>query len=165
MHQNAALRVKHVYCTLIERQVLTTCSLISQFCFLGTTTVLLLNVWFNEQTTSSHLVWKSNLGLYDDTLYFTSTNTTQVLGCFVNPFPNKPWFLRVCCTSLLKTQWEKEKLLVMSNFFFSHCVFYLFGELSAIFIKSKIVVCRHFEFGRVKKLSFGKGLKQLLDAR
>ena len=29
----------------------------------------------------------------------------------LNPFPNKPcWFLRVCCTSLLKTLWEKEKL-------------------------------------------------------
>ena len=36
----------------------------------------------------------------------------------INPFLNKPWFLRVCSTSLLKTQWEKEKLLVMSNFSF-----------------------------------------------
>ena len=36
-----------------------------------------------------------------------------------NPFPNKPWFLRVCSTSLLKTLWEKEKLLVMSNSPFS----------------------------------------------
>ena len=35
-----------------------------------------------------------------------------------NPFPNKPWFLRVCSTSLLKTLWEKEKLLVTSNFSF-----------------------------------------------
>ena len=31
--------------------------------------------------------------------------------CVVNPFPNKPWFLRVCSTSLLKTLWEKENLL------------------------------------------------------
>ena len=30
----------------------------------------------------------------------------------LNPFPNKPWFVRVCSTSLLKTLWEKEKLLV-----------------------------------------------------
>ena len=44
-----------------------------------------------------------------------------------HPFPNKPWFLRVCSTSLLKTQWEKEKLLIMSNFSFSHSVFYPFG--------------------------------------
>ena len=38
---------------------------------------------------------------------------------FLNPFPNKPWFLLVCSTSLLKTLWEKEKLLVLSNFSFS----------------------------------------------
>ena len=44
-------------------------------------------------------------------------------------FPNKPFFFRVCSTSLLKTLCEKEKLLVTSNFSFSHRVFYLFGEL------------------------------------
>ena len=44
-------------------------------------------------------------------------------GVLVNPFPNKPRFLRACSTSVLKTLWEKEKLLVMSNFSFSHCVF------------------------------------------
>ena len=36
----------------------------------------------------------------------------------INPFPNKPWFLRVWIASLLKTQWEKEKLLITSNFSF-----------------------------------------------
>ena len=30
----------------------------------------------------------------------------------INPFPKKSWFLHVCSTSLLKTLWEKEKLLV-----------------------------------------------------
>ena len=39
----------------------------------------------------------------------------------VNPCPNKPWFLHVCSTSLLKTLLEKEKLLIMSNFSFSQC--------------------------------------------
>ena len=79
----------------------------------------------------------------------------------VNPFPNKPWFLRVCCTRLLKTLWEKEKLLVTSNFSFSHSVFYLFGELSAILIKSEIVISKLFQFGRVQNFSCGKGLKPL----
>ena len=60
---------------------------------------------------------------------------------FLNPFPNKPWFLRVCNRSHLKTLWEKEKLLLTWNFSFSHSVFYPFGELSAIFIKFEIVVC------------------------
>ena len=29
----------------------------------------------------------------------------------LNPFPNKPWFLCVCSTSILTTLWEKKKLL------------------------------------------------------
>ena len=68
--------------------------------------------------------------------------------CF-NPFPHNNTFWRPWETSLLKTLWEKEKLLVTSNFSFTHSVFYPFRELSAIFIKSKIVVCRLFQFGPV----------------
>ena len=45
-----------------------------------------------------------------------------------------------------KTLWEKEKLLVTSSFSFSHSVSCPFGELSTIFIKFKIVVCKLFEF-------------------
>ena len=90
---------------------------------------------------------------------------TQTLGrgllqtITFNPFPNKPWFLRVCMTSLLKTLWEKAKLLVTSNFSFFHCVFYPFGELSASFIEFEIVVCNLCQFGRVLNFLFGKGLK------
>ena len=40
---------------------------------------------------------------------------------------NKPSYLRVCSMSFLKTLWEKEKLLFMSNFSFCHKVFYPFG--------------------------------------
>ena len=76
-----------------------------------------------------------------------------------NLFPNKPWFLRVCSTSLLKTPREKEKLLVTSDFYFSHSVFYPFGQLSAILFKLKIVVCNFFQFGGVQNLLLGKGLK------
>ena len=47
----------------------------------------------------------------------------------INPFPNKPWFLRLCSTGLLKTLQERKKLLVTSNFFFSHSVFYPFRFL------------------------------------
>ena len=32
----------------------------------------------------------------------------QIKNVAFNPFPNKPWFLGVCSTSLLKTLWEKE---------------------------------------------------------
>ena len=62
----------------------------------------------------------------------------------INAFPNKPWFSRVCNTILLKTLWEKEKLLVTSNFSFSHSIFYPLGELSAFFIKFEIVISKVF---------------------
>ena len=77
----------------------------------------------------------------------------------VNPFPNKTCFLFVCSTSLLKTLWKKEKLLVTSNFSFSYSVFYPLEEVSAIFIKFVIVVSKLFQFGRVLILSFGKELR------
>ena len=44
-----------------------------------------------------------------------------------NPFPHNDAFWRLWETSLLKTLWEKEKLLVTSDFSFSHSVFYPFG--------------------------------------
>ena len=67
-----------------------------------------------------------------------------------NPVPNNPLFLRVYGTSLSKTLWEMEKLLVMSNFSFFHSVFYPLEEPSPIFIKFEIVVfCKLFQFGRV----------------
>ena len=93
-------------------------------------------------------------------LLITSSHLAVFQSTF-NPFPNKPWFLRFCSTSLLKTPWEKEKLLVTSNFSFSHSVFYPFRELSATFIKLEIVVCNLFQVGRVKNLSFGKRLNLL----
>ena len=88
--------------------------------------------------------------------YFQKACFPEVSKCvivwkWVNPFPKKPWFLHVCSTSLLKTLWEKEKLLISSNFSFSHSVFYPFGELSAIFIKCRIVVCKLFQFGKSLK--------------
>ena len=71
-----------------------------------------------------------------------------------NPFPNKPGFFRVCCTDLLKTLWVKEKLLVTSNISFSHNGFYPFGELPAISVKFKVVVCKLFQFGRASNPNF-----------
>ena len=64
----------------------------------------------------------------------------------------------ICSTSLLKTLWEKEKLLVtlvISPFptvfstLLENCLFYPSEELSAIFIEFEIVVCKLFQFGGV----------------
>ena len=46
---------------------------------------------------------------------------------YFNPFPHNDTFWRPWETNLLKTLWEKEKLLITSNFSFSHSVFYLLG--------------------------------------
>ena len=68
-----------------------------------------------------------------------------------------PGFYVSAVQSLLKTLWEKEKLLLTSNFSFFHSVFYPFGELSASFIEFEIAVCNLCQFGRVQNLLFGKG--------
>ena len=83
-------------------------------------------------------------------LFIFSIWTSLKFCRLVNPLPNKPWFLRVCSTSLLKTLWKKKKLLVTSNFSFSHSVFYHFGEFCAFFIKFRIVVSNLFQLGSLK---------------
>ena len=64
--------------------------------------------------------------------------------------------------SLGSKLWEKEKLLVTSNFSFSHSFFYQFGELSAIFLKLKLSSANSFSSKESKNLSFGKELTTLM---
>ena len=95
----------------------------------------------------STLVWK--MMVTHMVCFFLTVMHRVCFLSFYTPFPNKPWFFHLCSTSLLKTLQEKEKLLVLSNFSFSHSVFYPFGKLSAIFIKSKIIICKLFQFDKV----------------
>ena len=101
--------------------------------------------------------FKNNVGKRENaqvtSIFFFSHNVFYA----INPFPNKPWFLYVCRTSLLK-HWEKEKLLVMSNFSFPHSVFYQFGELFSIFIKFKYCLLQTFNLEESKICRLGKGL-------
>ena len=53
--------------------------------------------------------------------------------------------------SLLKTLWKQEKLLITSNFSFSHSVYYPFGKDFNIFIKFEVVICKLFQFGGILK--------------
>ena len=58
------------------------------------------------------------------------------------PFPNKPLIIRVYGTSHLKTVRKGE---IARN----ESVFYLFREVSSMFLKFEIVFCNFFKFGRV----------------
>ena len=80
----------------------------------------------------------------------------KLICLYFNISVNKPLVLCVCSTRRLKTLWEKKKLLITSNFSFSNSVFYPFGELSAILIKLKIVVCKRYQFWKVWICCFGK---------
>ena len=79
-------------------------------------------------------------------------NIDADLSCILfNTFPNKPCFLHVCSTSLLKTLREKKKLLVTSNFsFFPQC-----------FLPVWITFCHFRQIGncRLQTLSVWKTLK------
>ena len=59
----------------------------------------------------------------------------------------RPGFYVSALELFLKILWEKEKLLVTSNFSFSNSVFFPFGELSVTFITVKIVVCKSLLVG------------------
>ena len=84
---------------------------------------------------------------------------------WVNPFPNKPWFLCVCSTSLLKTLWEKEELHVTSNFSISQCflfflrIFCNFHQIQSCRLQC-LSVCKSLQF-----LSFEKGLNCLWECK
>ena len=87
-------------------------------------------------------------------------------SCFKNLQENfkffifKPWFLRVCRTSLLKTLREKEKLLVMNSFsFFPQCFLPTWRTFCHF---HQIYNCRLQTLSIWKNLNwFGKGLRNL----
>ena len=98
----------------------------------------------------NHLLWfKGNLPF--ELIKFLSNYLFLSKGWSgINPFPDKPWFLRVYGTSLLKTLWEKEKMLVTSIFSFSHSVFYSIKEINPHFSNIQFVVCKCFQFSHVQ---------------
>ena len=124
---------------------------------------------FSKELCCTHVKAKACLGKgYDteDNTDHRSMTTTPFLFK-INLFPNNPWFLYVCSTVLLNTLWEKEKLLVTSNFFkllvtsnffFCQSVFYASEELFAIFINFKICCLQTLWVWKSLNLLFGKGL-------
>ena len=104
-------------------------------------------MWKKENgLVTSMSAFTTSSSVFHKVLIFFGHHNSELFVNLVNPFPNKLWLLRVCSTSLLQTLWEKEKLLVKSNFFFSHSVFYPFD----IFIKFEIVICKVFYWKSLK---------------
>ena len=81
----------------------------------------------------------------------------QKMNAFTLSQTSPGFYLSAVLVSLLKTLWEKEKLLVTSNFSFAHSILYPFEELSAICIKFKIVIYNLFQFEKSKIRRLGKG--------
>ena len=85
---------------------------------------------------------------------------------FSKKYPNFYHFIlsQTCCgfyvpavQVFLKTLWEKEKSLVMSNFSFSNTVIYLTGELYTIFIKFQLSSANSLSLEESKICCLGKG--------
>ena len=66
-------------------------------------------------------------------------------------------FLHVYSTSLLKTLLEKENLLLLSNYSFSHNVFNPFREVYAIVITLKLMFANSFSLEESKICHLGNG--------
>ena len=75
----------------------------------------------------------------------------------INPFPNKPWFLRVCSIRLLKTLWEKEKLLVTRNFSFSQCFLPIWSTFLPFSSNLKLSSANSFSLEGSRICHLGKG--------
>ena len=72
------------------------------------------------------LIWESFIdqeAIFNSGLKTQKFDKVNVSLCHFNLFTNKPLSLSVCRKTFLKTQWAKEKLLIMSNFSFAHSVF------------------------------------------
>ena len=66
----------------------------------------------------------------------------------LNPSPHNDDFWRPGGKSLLKTLWEKKKMLVSSIFFFSRNVFHPMEDNFYVFSNVQFVVCKCFQFGQ-----------------
>ena len=72
-------------------------------------------------------------------------------------FPKKIWFLSVWSTSLLKTLWEKEKLLVTSNFSFSpQCFLAVWKTFTPFLLNWKLSSGNSLGLGESKVCRLGK---------
>ena len=81
---------------------------------------------------------------------FSLCGFKENLAIFINyPFPKQALVFYVSEVQVFENTVGNGEIARIEQFLLFHSVFYPFGELSAIFIKFKIVVCKLFQFGRV----------------
>ena len=90
----------------------------------------------NTQISLNH---GSTIPLLSINIYQPLTSLQISLWLSVNPFPNEHLFSQVQYKSFENTV-KKGEIAQTSTFSFSNNAFYHFGELSALFIKSKIAL-------------------------
>ena len=91
---------------------------------------------------------------------YTPENVVKGFTVTFQPFPNKPWFLRVCCKKSFENTVRKGEIGHNEQFLlFPQRFSTPFEELSAMTIKFKIVVCKLFELEESKICRLGKELK------
>ena len=114
--------------------------------------------WHSFSLIGLKVLWKKEKMLVTSTMFSRSfssgTSKITIMRCShlvkdFNPFPNKPWFLRVCIIHLLKHSGKRRNCSLPANFSFSHRVSYPFREPSVIFIKIEIVFFKLFHFEKV----------------
>ena len=87
-------------------------------------------------------------------IFFTIIIIFTQLAVLINSFPNKPWFLRVCSTRLLKTLREKPAFSTFPRMFFLLPITIFSNLVTVIYF----VVYKCFQFGTAYNLSFGNEL-------
>ena len=67
---------------------------------------------------------------------FPGASKGVIVWEWVNPFPNSPWFLHVCSTSLLKTVWGKREIDCNEQFFLSPTAIFPFPTMFSKRVKN-----------------------------
>ena len=125
MKRNRAFifKFKHIYFTSIEKQVLTTYTNLSPFCFLGTAPVLAPNVWANEKIpklTPAPGNLTRDLKIARPTLYLMTTDTTQLsyLICVFLMFKLCTKLKVICLGQTSRSNEKKQKAIRGKKGFF-----------------------------------------------
>ena len=106
-------------------------------------------IYSHSSSINNRVQFMKNILFFSAFLLCVTSTYCSILRMNSKPFPKQSLVFTCLRYKSFENTGKREKLLVTSNFSFSHSIFYWFGELSTTFIKFEIVVCNLFQFGRV----------------